>query len=329
MLHRQAKVGSLRRALGKLYQSADQVNVACHCPDPKCATATQNSKLKLAVHLADGRYHCWVCGIKGGNISWLVKRFRNNHFEEVSRAFPSNRPKLDDEEQHEIEAVVLPPGFHLMAQNLDTTIPEYRAVIQYVKDRGFTDDDIWRYKLGFSNDELYVNRLIIPSFNASGELNFFMSRAISKWTYPRYRNASTKKHTMVFNELDVDWSKELVLTEGAFDALNCPINATCLLGNSMNDRFLIFRRIVENGTPVILALDAEEKQKTKKLAKLLYSFDIHVRVMSLDGYKDLGEMPRDEIMKRIATAGDWSPASALMERISNLSVGIPSGSLIE
>lgn len=320
MLSRSGKIDALRKALGTIHQSADRVNVACHCPDPSCPTASQKKKLKLAVRLDDGRYHCWVCGTKGGNVARLVRRFCRDGVDDVLRAFPLTQRKFaDDIVEAKRDEVHIPPGFKLMAQHLSTDVPQFRNVIEYVRRRGVTEDDMWRYKLGFSLDEKFVERVIIPSFDANGELNFYMSRAISKRKFPRYVNASTKKHTMVFNELDVDWDSELVLTEGAFDVLNCPVNATCLLGNTMDKGFLVFRRIVENGTPIVLALDAEEKLNTKKIAKLLYSYGISVRIMSMNGYKDLGEMPREEIIVRVADAKPWSPSSSLVDRIAQLS----------
>ena len=328
MRNRQAKIDALKRALGRVHQSTDHLNVACHCPDPSCPTSSRTNKLKLAIRLDDGRYHCWVCGTKGGNVAWLVKRFKSHSFEDISTVFPTKRSHGVVIVEEAPEIVQLPPGFELIASNLGTRIPELREVIKYVRERGFTDDDLWRYKLGFSRDEAYKNRVIIPSFDSSGDLNFFMSRAISRWTWPRYRNAPTKKHAMVFNELDIDWSNELVLTEGPFDTFGCPGNVACILGNTMTTGFLMFQRIIENSTPIVLALDAEERINTKKIARLLYSYNIPVRIMSIDGYKDLGEIPRPEITERIDAAKIWTPMGSLIERISNMNVSASSGSLM-
>jgi len=170
-------------------------------------------------------------------------------------------------------------------------------------------------------DDMYVDRVIVPSFDASGDLNYFISRADNNRTFPRYRNADGKKQAIVFNELDIDWTSELIVTEGPFDVFSCPDNATCLFGNTLAEDFLLFHRIVENSTPVILALDKKERRNTTKIAKLLYSYDIDVRVLDVSGYKDVGEMPKDIVRQRVSDARSWTPSVSLYEKIAGISPG--------
>lgn len=300
-------------------ESADGFNVACTCPNVSCESR-RKGKLKLAVHLVDGRYHCWVCGVKGSSVAFLVGRHRQELVGEAEKFWrvARRRPTLDVPAH---VAVQVPPGFMLMAANLDTRVPELRAVVEYVLGRGLTVDDMWRRRLGFSTEGNFVGRVIAPSFDRDGHLNYYTARSIRDDIYPKYYNAPTRKQAIVYNELDVDWSSELVVTEGPFDLFKTVGNATCLLGSTLAEDFLLFHRVVENGTPVVLALDAGEDVKTDRIARLLYSYDVDVSVMSVDGYRDLGEMPRGEFVRRLKSARVWSPSTRLLDRIAALDVG--------
>lgn len=321
--NRRERIGLLKRVFGRMYKSADGVNVACYCP--KCEESGKK-KLKLAVRLDDGRYHCWVCGIKGASIASIISRYRPELQREAEKYFP--HPKKSTRTINftvpNQDSVALPPGFQFIATNLNPVLPEFRKVINYVVDRGLTERDMWRYRLGFSTDDMYTGRVIIPSFDASGDLNYFVSRADNDRTFPRYRNAGGKKQAIVFNELDIDWNSELVVTEGPFDVFKCPDNSTCLFGNTLSEDFLLFHRIVENCTPVVLALDKKERRNTNRIAKLLYSYDIDVRIMDMSGYKDVGEMPRDVVKQCVNDARSWSPSLSLYEKIARIS---PAGNL--
>ena len=60
-------------------------------------------------------------------------------------------------------------------------------------------------------------RVIIPSFDSEGFLNYFTARAIDESTR-KYVNPKVKRTDIIFNELNVDWKKELVIVEGPFDS---------------------------------------------------------------------------------------------------------------
>ena len=100
-----------------------------------------------------------------------------------------------------------------------------------------------RLRVGVSSEFLFKDRVIFPSFDMSQNLNYFVSRTIDPDVSFKYRNFKGKKKDIVFREIDVDFTKELILTEGVFDLVHCPENSTCILGSwidlSHNDRTLI------------------------------------------------------------------------------------------
>ena len=86
----------------------------------------------------------------------------------------------------------------------------------------------------------------------------------------------------------------------------------------------MFKKIVKNRTPVILALDPDANKKTQDIARLLSSYDIHVRYLDIHPFDDVGEMPIGEMENRVKNSREWSN----MDRLKTLIDGIKSGSLV-
>ena len=78
------KMSLVKRAFGGTEISRDKLNVAVKCP--KCASLG-TAKKKLVIKLDDGRYHCWVCGLKGRKIDRLFQKYSPSHIEEAKNCF--------------------------------------------------------------------------------------------------------------------------------------------------------------------------------------------------------------------------------------------------
>ena len=87
------------------------------------------------------------------------------------------------------------------------------------------------------------------------------------------------------------------------------------------DKEKTFNKIVENKTPVVLALDPDMKAKTMSLAKRLHEFDIQVRILKTDGFEDVGAMSKRQFLERKMSATSWLPFDNLKFKISNLATG--------
>ena len=101
-------------------------------------------------------------------------------------------------------------------------------------------------------------------------------------------------------------------------------NSTCLLGCSLKEEQALFRKIVKNDTPVCLALDPDVRQKAIKIASLLASYGITVRMLDVAGYEDVGEMTKEEFSNRLERAIFFGRDQRLLDLITS----IKSGSLI-
>lgn len=182
-------------------------------------------------------YKCFGCGEGGDALSFLMK-INNQSFGEVIKEqaeffgipLPSNMQKAQEArgiKQQVLEAMKAASDFYMRNLLLDKTSNGY----QYIKNRGFDDSVINRYKLGlapnsyealvnalkkdFSMDILekaglvikressngyidrFKNRLMISIFDEKGNIVAFGARAIEDGQTPKYLNSS---ETIAYNK---------------------------------------------------------------------------------------------------------------------------------
>jgi len=306
------KISFISNVFGEIQMARDGRNVAVCCP-----SCGEKEKKKLAIRLDDWQFHCWVCGSKGKT---LVPMLRKHSAREVlsyyrDRFLGQVIRESNDEETETIESVSLPEGTKLIAENLGTKDPDLRACIAYLKTREIDEDLMWRFRLCFSSTGRHRRRILMPSFDASGELNYFVSRSIDG-SFPKYLNCKANKTKIVFNDIDIDWDSPVTVCEGPFDLMKCDRNSTCLLGSNMGEDTMLFKKIVANEADVILALDADMQSKTQKIASSLASYGCKVKILDLGSRKDVGEMSPREFVEAKGNAKLWQPRDRMIHKIS-------------
>ena len=311
------KIRLVESCFGKSRLSNDNKNIIVFCPVCK---SQGKDKFKLAIGIEKGMYHCWVCESKGKNIGRLALKYSIQK-KAATDLYSYFKTDKDDEQLRieEKEVIKLPEDFRLVATSRGHSAQIART---YLENRGFKKEDIWRYRIGISDNYFFKNRVIFPSFSADQSLNFFTARTVLSDVKKRYYNCSAKRKDIIFNEIDIDFSKTLIITEGVFDLLNCPENSTCLLGSWINKDYKLFQKIVLNKTPVVLCLDEDAKSKTQKIAKSFYEYGIDVKISQHKG-KDFGDMLKEEINYHIKEAKPFNN----VDRISYLIKTIQSGSM--
>ena len=283
------KLSIITSFLGKSYKSNNEHLFQC----PFC----KHHKRKFSVNIQRGVYKCWICDQKGRNLYRLVRKFGSQKDREAWKAFSGEKTDLntfeslfDEEEEDKFEQIVeMPPNFHTLTGNV-----HFRVPLRYLEKRGITRKDILKWKIGFCSDGPFKGRIIIPSFNENGDLNYFIARTFTD-DYRRYKNPPVSRD-IVFNELYVDFDKEVTIVEGAFDAVKAD-NAVPILGSTIRETSRLFKKIVQNNTPVLLALDPDAKYKAENIKRLLFKYGIEVRELQYDDERDVGDMSKEEVEK--------------------------------
>lgn len=287
----------------KLSNAGLNANVLC----PICHEKTgETEKKKLAIRTDSWLTKCWICNYKSKTIYGLLKRYKPHQADEFIKTFNAASLISDAEEaafKAQEEAIELPRGFQLLAEYYDDPEAPYyiRQAVKYLKQRGVTYRDFWYFKLGITALDLnYKNRILIPSHDQEGNLNFFTSRTHRPSVKPKYFNPRFHRETVIINEINIDWSEELTIVEGPFDLFKVNDNATCLLGKELTKEYALFQKIATNKTPVLLCLDNDAKRASLDIAKSLYDYDVNVRILILpEEIKDPGEMKRDKFIDLI------------------------------
>jgi len=291
------KLDVLKGFLNLSHISRDECLFYC----PYC----EHHKPKMSVNLDKNVYKCWVCDTKGNNIWRLVRKFGDSSDKRKWRSFEdevditdSVYEKIFGTVKEEEEKIELPQEF-VSLTNRNLLVGGKRAK-KYLLNRGLTDRDIARWKIGYCASGEYKNRVIIPSFNKDGKLNYFVGRSHSD-DWMRYKNPMVSRN-IIFNELNVDWKERVCLVEGIFDAVKAGTNSIPLLGSTLNERSKLFQKITENDTIVYLALDPDADKKSMEMIKAFLSHGIEVHTVDISGYEDVGSMSKEIFARRFKKA---------------------------
>lgn len=286
-MQRTRKLIALRRALDEQGRLKGDELVS-HCP--KC----KHHKTKLSVNLVTDFFHCWVCGWGGSNILLILALDPERSFyDEYKYELDQKHGKIEKVEKKHIP-VVLPREFVSLSDERRSL--HFRQAIAYLADRGVSADDMRLYKLGFCEEGEYKNRVIFPSFDEFGELNFFYGRSIYKSDL-KYKHGEFDKD-VIYNDLLVDWKFPITIVEGPMDAIKAGSNAVPVMGSRLREGKLL-AKIVHSKVPVYVALDNPnlEKRAGNNLIStidLLMSYGVEVRHVHLGLRKDPGECSRQE-----------------------------------
>tara|TARA_A100001015_G_scaffold311070_1_gene413587 strand:- start:458 stop:1372 length:915 start_codon:yes stop_codon:yes gene_type:complete len=283
------KLKLLKKALGHCWTNEKEHQFRC----PKC----NHRKLKLSINLDKDVFKCWICDYSGTKISTLLRTFAPSYYADW-RAL-SGEVDISKYDTIFSECTSSPPQIIDLPENFQTLTgkktPVKRKALSYLYSRGFTDSDILAWKVGFCDFGEYQGRVIVPSFDDQGNLNFFIARSYTD-DWMKYRNPKVSKD-IIFNELNVDWDNDIVLVEGVFDAMKCK-NAIPLLGSTLRENSLLFQKICERKTNVYLALDDDVKDKEFGIAKKLREYGINAMSIKITPYADIGEMPVEIVEER-------------------------------
>ena len=304
------KLDLLERYLGKCSFNESNQEAVFFCP------FCHHHKRKLSVNLISGVFHCWVCGKAGRSLRNLLKPFCSE--EEIKSVHKLFKGAVEQKQFDFIPS--LPKGFVSLFEIKDSGAA--KPFLSYLASRSVGMEEVVRFKLGVTfDDEKLKNRVIFPSFDADGFLNFVIGRSLNDSQWPKYSNCDVPrgwKNTIILNELNIDFQKPLVLVEGFFDLFNAGDNATFLAGNDLSFNSKLFAKIEENHTQVILALDSDAQEFQFKLAHKMFRHGISVYLADLMPYKDPGSMSKVQFSLKRGEAKLFTEKDHLLFRARNI-----------
>ena len=282
---------------------------AHHCP------FCNHHKKKLQINLDNQRWHCWVCDSKGRSISSLLRKL-NVDIRDIGvvRDVYGDEPEYDSKEEY-VAKLQLPKEFKQLYFYPKSINPAYNQALHYLNKRGITKADIVKYNIGYCEDGLYSGRVIIPSYDDSGELNYFVARSFYEDEKMKYKNPPVSRDVIVFENM-INWNEPITLVEGVFDSFSVKRNVIPLLGKFLLSK--LKNKIMEKGVKdVTIMLDSDAVEDSTKHTEWFQKNGIKVRnIIPTD--KDAGEMGFKKVNELLKEAKETGWDDLILSKLNNI-----------
>jgi DNA primase len=299
-------LGSIENILGKSYKRARD-NYAFHCP------FCNHRKPKLEINMAtneEGKnpWECWVCQTRGRTIRSLLKQL--NTPRDQAQEILKYLPKGAQIEYKQLSIIELPKEYQPLYSASSTSVVA-NLVKKYLYERGITDNDFIKYRIGYSTSGEYGGRVIIPSYSESGSLNYFVARSYDG-NYFKYKNPEASKDIIFFENL-INWNVPIILCEGVFDAMAIRRNAIPILGKSISNA--LYKKIItSNVKDIYIALDTDARDRALQIAEKFLNQGKRVFLIDLPD-KDPSEMGFVTFTKYIQSAQELDLSRLMLHKL--------------
>jgi DNA primase len=303
-------ITTLSNALGN-YSILKGNELAFYCP------FCNHSKQKLQVNTETQKWHCWTCNSGGKKLTSLLKKLDVDRktisiIREIYGDSNYN-PKLEDADTKVY--IQLPKEFISLGESPKGFNPEYKHAIHYLTQRGIGIKDIIKYNIGYCKEGLYGQRVIVPSYDSDGSLNYFVSRSYYPENKMKYKNPPISKNVICF-ESQVNWNEPIILCEGVFDAITIKRNAIPLLGK-FPSRNLVEKIFMSGVSDIIISLDSDAINEALKAAEYFRKQGINVKMMHMED-KDASEIGYKKFYEQLKKTKEFSSEELLLNKINSL-----------
>jgi DNA primase len=270
----------LKRILGDPKDEYENiVQFEFNCPSSYCRNDVD--KFNLGYNSDLNIFHCWKCKYKG-----FVKKLADDYgnddekekirliFPKASKNYTQNIQQNNNLKKVSSEDVIceLPEGFKPFVEKSSSI--NYRKAIKYLQNRKVDFDTIKKYNIGYTEDGPRKFRIIIPSYNVDGKINYYEARSYVPSIKPTYLKPDyPDKQDIIFNLKNINFNLPIYLVEGVFDMFPI-INAIPLLGKTISE--LLLNKLIENQSKVIICLDEDAKKDAYDLYFKLESMGLDV-----------------------------------------------------
>jgi len=260
-----------------------------------------HAKMKMNVNVETGKFHCWVCDAKGTRIYSLLKQLNveGNVLHKITEIYGNDYITIASDNEPKIE-LRLPVEFVSLTKIDNSFNPIYKRAMFYLKKRGITPEDIIKYNIGYCKTGLYAGRLIIPSYDEHGTLNYFIARTVFDNEDYKYKNPPVSKDIVALGN-QINWNSDVVISEGIFDAMAIKRNVIPIFGKYLSKQ-LQEKIIMENPPNIIVCLDNDAIDGSIKIIEFLLKHNINVKFVNLPKNSDPSEVGFSNITKLIRDA---------------------------
>jgi hypothetical protein len=297
---------------------------------PKC-----EKREKLYIRKRDGKFICWHCsesiGFRGKAEFALVALLGGQHAEYRAKLYGEGahaitgqfwEPEIksfydeDDEvdenvESQELATVKWPYDFYPIGDKLSATGQRYLGDV-----RGIPLSIAQAYNIRFCPK---TQRVYFP-IETNGKLYGWQGRATKEYWYwdpasGRYKTPpkaltsedAPKGSTLMFGDR-LNGSQHAIIFEGPVDAIKAHLcgGNVCTMGKAVTRKQISIIKSSGIGK-IYIGLDPDAYEETKKLISTVDEVEFY-SMMAPARYKDIGEMPFDEVRELFRSAERMNPA---------------------
>lgn len=232
------------------------------------------------------KWHCWGCNAAGKTIRSLLWRMgvKKEIIDSLKSIIVHSDTNTDDLRPF---SGILPSEYVFLPEAKEMAILAKHARI-YLKKRGITIDDIYRYQIGYCDDGEYAERVIFPSFDNNGKINFFIGRSIFPELHPKYKYPAISRDIIPF-ELFINWNAPIILCEGVMDMAAIKRNCIPLLGKTITPK--LKKKLIESKVrKIYIAMDSDAVDMALQHCEEFLAYGKKVFLIDLPGNKDPNEM---------------------------------------
>ena len=278
-----------------------------------CPFCSRENKMEVnMIENKEGRnpWHCWVCDQKGTSIHSLFKKVKasSDQMDKLHSLIKSSNTYTPSNITHTLE---LPKEYVSLNRKFSSSNIMVKHALMFLKQRKITAYDIIKYNIGYCEDGKYRNRIIIPTYDKDGNLNYFTGRAFDDNSF-KYMNPEVSRD-IIANEHLINWDLPIILCEGLFDALAIKRNVIPLLGKNIQSS-LMKKLVTSKVDKIYIALDKDAIKQALRFCEMLLAEGKEVYLVDLQD-KDPSEMGFENFTKLIQTTQPLTYSGLLEKKL--------------
>ena len=178
------------------YENKGQISFDC----PVCSYDIKglnkgDQKGNFEINYFKGVYKCWACSETHethGSINKLFWKWGNKKHRQNWKLIA---PEKFIPENKVYKRIELPEEFISFEKGNKLTI-SYKEARNYLLNRNISEDKMMKYSMGYTTQGPYRGRIIIPSFDKDGEINYFVARSYTNHRM-KYKNPESPKEEII------------------------------------------------------------------------------------------------------------------------------------
>jgi hypothetical protein len=249
----------------------------------KSKICRHDEKYNLAYNSKNNIFHCWKCKYSGTAHRIAEDYGNKDDLERISSVLPKKnyiKNNQKTKEYNELIVCQLPEGFNPLTKKSDSKY--YKSAVMYITgkkkgQRALSWDLIKKYNIGYTeNKGNRKYRIIFPSYNEYGQVNYYVGRSYYDFIKPNYMGPPKEevaRTEIIFNSKNINFDLPIILVEGVFDMIHL-YNAIPMLGKVPSE--FIVKKLKEHKSRVILCLDEDALYDSISLYNELTSYGLDV-----------------------------------------------------